>query len=59
MSQILNDFLGVLRLASSRLTPAKRAKGVRRGGKSLKSVPSPLHALLPTILLGASAGPNT
>lgn len=59
MSQILNDFLGVLRLASSGLTPAKRAKGVRRGGKPLESVPSPLHALLPTILSGASAGPNT
>lgn len=61
MGQVLNDFLGVLRLACSRLTPAKRAKEVIRGevAKPRKCLPSPLHALLPTILLGAREGPTT
>ena len=41
MSQVLNDFLGVLRLASSRLTPARRARVVLRG-EVAKSLVSPL-----------------
>ena len=57
MSQVLNDFLGVLRLAGSRLTPAKRAKKVLRGdaAKALKrNAPGPP----PPVLLGVSEGPN-
>lgn len=61
MSQVLNDFLGVLCLASSRLTPAKRVKEVLRGKvtKSLKFLPSPRYALLPTNPLGTTERPNT
>lgn len=60
MRQVLNDFLGVLCLASSRLTPAKRAKEVlREMWPNPRSVPSPLQALLPTILLRPSEGPHT
>lgn len=60
MRQVLNDFLGVLCLASSRLTPAKRAKEVlREMWPNPQSVPSPLQALLPTILLGPSEGPTS
>lgn len=60
MSQILNDFLGVLGLASSRLTPAKRAKKVLKGGlaKSLRSVPFPTHAAPPPVLLPTPSGRN-
>lgn len=60
MSQILNDLLGVLCLAGSRLTPAKRSKKVLRGemAKSLKSIPFPTHPPPPPTQLGVNEGPN-
>lgn len=64
MRQILNDFLGVFCLASSRLTPAETATKVLRGdtAKSPKSVPCPTYRapLSPTcwLLVGDPTTPS-
>lgn len=56
MSQILNDLLGVLCLAGSRLTPAKRGKKVLRGEMAKSRSQRTLHR--PQLQLGVNEGPN-
>lgn len=50
MSQVLDDFLGVLCLACSRLTPAKRVEGVLGKMRLVLSLHPLQHVLLSTIL---------